>query len=194
MKRFSYLTSLVSMLLIALLMTSCGGNKKEEQTAEKLGKMELVIPEALADNPEMVAYIEGMTEVVDEYALLIDENVDDFTAFKGKTFEELNMREKIKFTAAGAQVAMKSAPVLTKWAELEMEKSVIGMELSEDELLALETVMTRFEDRMKEIEARHTDFFGEEAVVEAAEEVVEAAEQVEEAAEEATEAAEEVVE
>lgn len=153
---------MTAFLLIAVFLTSCGG-KKEEEKIDKLGKMEVVIPDALKDNPEMVAYVEGMTEVVDEYAILIDNMVEDFDDFIGKNFDELNMREKIKFTAKGAEAAMKSAPIMIKWAELENKHAVYDLELSEDELLALGTVMTRFEERMKQIEERHTDVFTEDS-------------------------------
>ena len=159
MKKTNYLLSMSTFLLIAIFLTSCGGNKKEEEKTDKLGKMEVVIPDALKDNPEMVEYIEGMTEVVDEYAIMIDGMVDEFDEFIGKTFEELNMREKIKVTAKGAEAAMKSAPILMKWAELENTHTVFDNDLSEDELMALETVMLRFEERMKQIEERHTDVF-----------------------------------
>jgi hypothetical protein len=163
MKKTNYLLSMTAFLLIAIFITSCGGNKKEEEKKDKLGKMEVVIPDALKDNPALVEYLEGMTEVVDEYAILIDGMVDEFDDFIGKTFDELNMREKIKFTAKGAEAAMKSAPILLKWAELENTHAVFDLELSEDELMAMETVMLRFEERMKQIEERHSDVFNEDS-------------------------------
>jgi hypothetical protein len=121
--------------------------------------MEVVIPDALKDNPEIVAYIEGMSEVVDGYALLLDETIPKLEGMQGKTFEELTMREKVKLTSIAAEVSMKSAPLMTKWAELESKQSLMDDELTEEEVLALEALTKRFEQRLIQIQERNQEFF-----------------------------------
>ena len=159
MKRSNYVLAFVAMFLLSGVLTSCGSDTKNDEAVNKLGKMEVVIPDELKDNPEMVEYIEGMTEVVDAYAFMFDEMIGEMKQYKGKNFDDLNMREKIKFTATAAEVAMKSAPVMAKWAEYEIDRSTFDDELTEEELIALETVWLRFEERMEQIGERHSEFF-----------------------------------
>ncbi len=163
MKRSNYVVAFAAMFLMTVVLTSCGSDKKNDEVVNKLGKMEVVIPDELKDNPEMVEYIEGMTEVVDAYALMFDEMIGEMKEYKGKDFDDLNMREKIKFTASAAEIAMKSAPVMVKWAEYEIDRSTFNDELTEEELIALESVWLRFEQRMEQIEERHSEFFDGEA-------------------------------
>lgn len=163
MKKTNYLIAGLSLILMLGILTSCGGDKKKDEPTDKLGKMELVIPDALKDNPEMVEYVEGMTGVVDDYAVLMDEMVNKMGPFKGKNFDELKLGQQIKFTALISEVGIKSAPIMVKWSEFEMQRSVFDGDLTDDELLALETVWTRFEERMKQIEEKHSDFFNEDS-------------------------------
>ncbi len=162
MKKSNYLIVGLSLFLMLGLLTSCG-NKDKDEPVDKLGKMEVVIPDELKDNPEMVEYITGMTEVVDEYAVVIDEIIPKMAPFKGKTFDELKLGEQLKFTKILAEAGIKSAPVMVKWADYEMKRDVLNSELTEDELMALETVWTRFEERMAQIERKHSDVFGEDS-------------------------------
>ena len=48
--------------ILSFLMSACSGKK---DTENKLGKMEVEIPDALKDKPEVVAYINQMAEVSD---------------------------------------------------------------------------------------------------------------------------------
>lgn len=146
---------------MAILICSCGGNKETEQADDKLGKMEIVIPDELKDNPEMVEYIEDMTELVDDYAVVMDEMVDKLKPFAGKTFDELKIGQQLKFTAIVTEVGVKSAPYMTKWAEYEMKWSNLEEGLTEDQLLALETVGKRFEERMEQIAEKYAEYYEE---------------------------------
>ncbi len=159
MKKTNYVIAFVAMFLLSGVLFSCGSDKKNEEAVNKLGKMEVVIPDELKDNPEMIEYIEGMTEVVDAYALMFDELISEMKPYKGKNFDDLNMREKIKFTATSAEVVVKSAPVMAKWAEYEISRSTFNDELTEEEMIALESVWLHFEQRMEQIEDRHSEFF-----------------------------------
>jgi|SRR6056297_3559076 len=161
MRHFRTLTVLLLATVMTAFVSSCnrGGDDATETADEKFGEMEVVIPEELKDNPEIVEYIEGMADVADSYALLMDEMIEELGGYEAASFEDLNMREKVKFTRHAAEFSMKSAPIMTKWAEHQAKRTMVADELSEEELMALEAVMERFEARMEQIEARHTDYF-----------------------------------
>jgi hypothetical protein len=151
---------LFALMLLSFSLISCGGKNEKQSADNQLGKMEVVIPDVLKDNPEIVEYIEGMSEVVDQYAMLIDDMVGDLEGFEGKDWNELKIGEQLKLTKAAAQFAVKAAPITAKWAEFELKRNMIDQELTEEELMALETVLDRFEKRMEQIEERNQEFFG----------------------------------
>lgn len=156
------ITLVLISILLAGAVSSCNKSKKEAsaEAPDTMGKMEVVIPDELKDDPEIVSYIEGMSDVVDGYAILLDETLPKLEGFEGKTFEDLNMREKVKLTSIAAEVSMKSAPLMTKWAELQAkQEGMLDDELTDEELLAFGTLMDRFEERMVQIQERNQKFF-----------------------------------
>jgi len=152
--------TLMAIILLAATMMSCGSKESSKKAEDRLGKMEVEIPGELKDNPEIVTYIEGMSEVVDAYALLMDEMIGELSGMEGKEWEELKMGEQLKLTKAAAKFAMKAAPITAKWAEYEVNKGTVVNELTDEELMALETVYKRFEKRMEQIEEKNQTFFG----------------------------------
>ena len=52
--------------------------------------------------------------------------------------------------------------MMTKWAEHHDKLNMFKEDLTEDETLALETVVNRFEERMKQIEKKHTNYFNKD--------------------------------
>lgn len=160
MKSIKKEMTLMAIILLSATMMSCGGKESSKKAENRLGKMEVEIPGELKDNPEIVAYIEGMSEVVDAYALLMDEMIGELSGMEGKEWEELKMGEQLKLTKAAAKFAMKAAPITTKWAEYELNKGTVVNELTEEEMMALETVYRRFEKRMEQIEEKNQAFFG----------------------------------
>jgi hypothetical protein len=152
--------TLMAVFLLAATMMSCGSKESSKKAEDRLGKMEVEIPGELQDNPEIVAYIEGISEVVDAYAVLMDEMIGELSGMEEKEWEELKMGEQLKLTKAAAKFAMKAAPITTKWAEYELNKGSVVNELTEEELMALETVYMRFEKRMEQIEEKNQAFFG----------------------------------
>ena len=163
MKTLRNLSVLFLAVSLSVFSASCnrgGGDDATETADEKLGKMEIVIPDELKDNPEVVEYIEGMSEVADAYALLMDEMIEELGGYDESSFEDLSMKDKIKFTRSAAEFSMKSAPILAKWAEHQSRRTMmLDEELTEEELMALEAVLARFEARMEQIEAKHADYF-----------------------------------
>jgi hypothetical protein len=162
MKTIKYTFGVVSIVLLSTIFTSCGSKGDSSADAEdRFGKMEVVIPDELKDNPEIVEYIESMSEVVDEYALLMDDMIGEMDGIAGKDWDELKISEQLKLTKTAAKFAMKSAPITVKWGELEAKRSITDNDLSEDELVALESVLLRFEKRMEQIEEKNQDFFSD---------------------------------
>lgn len=149
--------NLLLIVPILILFTACGGGKSNSVADNKLGKLEVEIPKELKDNKEVVAFIEGMAEVSDDYAIMIDETLEKTSEFIGKESEELSMMEQIKLVKITGEVALKSATSLVKWGEYMDKRSSLENELSDDELKALESVMLRFEKRMEQIETKHSD-------------------------------------
>ncbi|MGQ1908691.1 hypothetical protein ACT3CE_02770 [Marinifilum sp. RC60d5] len=142
---------LFSGLALALLISCGGGNKVDD----KLGKMEVEIPAELKDNKEVVEFIVGMSEVADEYALMIDETMEDVGEYVGVDESELGMIDQLKLVKATAQIAVKSTTIMGKWGEYMDKRSQLGEQLSDEELVALEIVWTRFEKRMEQIQAKY---------------------------------------
>ena len=159
MKRIKNAMTLFTIVLLSVTMVSCGGKDSTKKAENQLGKMEVVVPAELKDNPEIVAYIEGMSDVVDAYALLMDEMIGNLSGMEGKEWDELKIGEQLKLTKAAAQFAMKAAPITARWAEYEAKKGTVVNELSEEEMMALETVYKRLEKRMEQIEEKNQDFF-----------------------------------
>ena len=160
MKSLKNAISLFVVILLAVSMVSCGGRDSAKKAENRLGKLEVVIPDELKDNPEIVTYIEGMSEVVDSYALLMDEMIGDLSGFEGQAREDLKIGEQLKLTKAAAKFAMKAAPITAKWAEYEVKKGTVVDELTEEEILAFEALLKRFEQRMVQIEEKNQEFFG----------------------------------
>ncbi|MEX0987342.1 MAG: hypothetical protein WD052_07695 [Bacteroidales bacterium] len=160
MKRFRNAATLVAIVLMTSTFIACGTKKKSDSADNTLGKMEVVIPDELKDNEEIVEYIQGMSEVVDEYALLMNKMITDLDGLEGKEWEELRIGEQLKLTRAAATFAVKAAPITARWAEYEFNRSMYDDDLTEEELMALQTVMERFEARMKQIEEKNEKFFG----------------------------------
>ena len=60
-----------------------------------------------------------------------------------------------------AEVGFKSLDMMSKWGDYHNKLALFKEDLTEDETLALESVMKRFEERMKQIEEKHSKFFKE---------------------------------
>ena len=161
MKSIKNTIAVLTIILFSISLTSCGSKGNSDEAENRFGKMEVVIPDELKDNPEIVEYIEGMCEIVDEYALLMDDMIGDLDGIAGKDWSELKMGERLNLTKTAAKFAMKAAPITVKWGEVEVKRSIVESELTEEELLALETVMLRFEKRMEQIEEKNKEFFGD---------------------------------
>ena len=61
-----------------------------------------------------------------------------------------------------SEVSFKSIDIMSKWSENHNKLDVYKVNLSDDEALALEGVLKRFETRMKQIEKKHANFFKDE--------------------------------
>ncbi len=143
-------------LFLALLMGACGCNSKSEAN-KRLGKIEVEIPAELKNKPEVVKYIKGMSEIADDYALLIDDMFEEVGEYAGKDESELSMIDKVKLTKATAEVAIRSAEIVGKWGEYQNKRTQLEEQLSDAETEALENVWKRFEQRIEQIEARHSE-------------------------------------
>lgn len=146
--------------ILSFLMSACSGKK---DTENKLGKMEVEIPDALKDKPEVVAYINQMAEVSDEYAVLVDEIMDEAGHLSGVSADELSMMEKLKLVTLTAEVAAKSTEIMSKWAEYQNQRAGLEEQMSDEELEALSVVWTRFEERMAQIDQKYNNVLPEES-------------------------------
>lgn len=153
--------NLLLLTTVLLFFVACGG--KNNSTADnKLGKLEIEIPEEIKDNKEVVEFIEGMAEVSDEYALMIDKILEDNADIIGKESDELSMMEQLSLVKSTGEVAVKSAGIMEKWGTYMQKRSNLENELTDEELKALESVMTRFEKRMEQIEAKYSEVLNKE--------------------------------
>lgn len=162
-KNSIYFTSAMLFSLVMFTMFACGGKEKANDTADKrLGKLEVEIPAELEENEEIVAYIEGMNEVADQYAILMDDMLEEVGDLSGKEPEELSMMEQLRLVKATGEVTVRSAEIMSRWSEYIDQRDSLNEQLSEEELQALEAVYTRFEQRMTQIMEKHEDLFTEE--------------------------------
>lgn len=150
------LTYLLLIGIIAACLTSCGGKNNADN---KLGKLELQIPAELKDKPEAIAFIKGMNEVVDDYAVLIDNALSDVGDLAGKNEEDLSMLENMRLLKATGEIAIGAAPIMTKWVKYMEKRDSLNEQLTTDELIALESSWKRLEQRMTQIESKYSHDF-----------------------------------
>lgn len=148
-------------IILSLVLSSCGSCKKDT-AIHRLGKMEVEIPSELKDKPEVVEYIKGMSQVADQYALMIDDMLEEVGEYEGVEQKDLSIMDQIKLTKATAEVAMRSVEILGKWAEYQDKRDKLEEQLSDEELEALAGVWKRFEARIVQIESRHSEVFSKE--------------------------------
>ncbi len=161
MKKIARILFYCNIALMSSLLISCGSSKKNEAD-EKLGKLEIEIPETLESNDAAVQYVNDMNLVVDDYAMLMDELVEEVGEYKGMKEEDLSMMDKLKLTTAMAKVAMESTQIMARWGECTDKRMNMEQKLSEEEIEALNLVYKRFEERMEQVKNRHEEFFAEE--------------------------------
>jgi cell division protein FtsL len=149
--------AVIAFIVVPMLLISCSGNssKNSSEADKKLGKLKVEIPAELNDKPEVVNYINGMHEVADEYALIIDQVMDEAGHLAGVPEEDLTMMQKIKLVKLTAEVASKSTVTMAKWAEFQEQRVAIEEQMTDEELEALEAVWARFEERIKQIDNKY---------------------------------------
>ena len=152
------LTYLLLIAIVAINLAACGSKNKADN---KLGKLELQIPPELKDKPEAVAFIKGMNEVVDDYAVLIDNALEDVGDLAGKNEEELSMLESMRLIKATGEITIGAAPIMVKWGEYMEKRAGLNEQLTDDELLALEGTWKRLEERMAQIEKKYGGDLGQ---------------------------------
>lgn len=165
-KRF--FTLALAVFAVSMFFSSCGDSSRKADSPQKtvadskLGKLDVEIPASLRDKPEVVAYIHDMNKVADEYAILIDKTLEDFGDYENLDFDDLSMMDKIKVMKVTAEIGFKSMEMMAKWGEHHNKLNLFKEDLTEDETLALETVVNRFGERMKQIEKKHSKYFSEQ--------------------------------
>lgn len=158
MKR-GFFTLTITILTVSLLSTSCAGSSEKNPADNKLGRLEVEIPVTLRDKPEVVAYIHDMNKIADDYAMLIDQVLTDLGGFENKDMENLGMMDKIRLMKVSTEVGFKSIDIMSKWGDYHDKVNFFKEDLTEDETLAFESVLKRFEERMNQIEKKHAKFF-----------------------------------
>ena len=156
-------TLALTLLTFLIFSFSCGGDNNKTAADNKLGKLDVEIPQSLKGKPEVVTYIHDMNKVADDYALLIDQVLSDFKGYERKDMDKMGMMDKIKFMKVTAEVGFKSIDIMSKWGEYHNQVNLFKDDLNEDETIALESVLKRFEERMGQIEKKHSKFFKEES-------------------------------
>lgn len=165
-KRF--FTLALAVFAVSMFFSSCGDSSRKADSPQKtvadskLGKLDVEIPASLRDKPEVVAYIHDMNKVADEYAILIDKTLEDFGDYENLDFDDLSMMDKIKVMKVTAEIGFKSMEMMAKWGEHHDKLNLFKEDLTEDETLALETVVNRFGERMKQIEKKHSKYLSEQ--------------------------------
>lgn len=158
----NFFTYTLAILAFSMFSYSCTDKPQKTVADSKLGTLKVEVPETLKDKPEVVAYIHDMSQVADDYAILIDKTLADFGDYQNKDFEKLGMMDKIKVMKASAEIGFKSMEMMAKWGEHHDKLNLFKEDLTEDETLALETVVNRFEERMKQIKKKHSKYFNED--------------------------------
>ncbi len=153
----------LTIITFSLFSFSCADNPKKTVADGKLGRLDVEIPPSLIDKPEVVAYIHDMNQIADEYAILIDQVLTDMGGFKNVDADNLGMMDKLKLMKVTAEVGFKSIDIMSKWGDYHNKRNLFLEDLTNDEAVALESVLKRFEERMQQIEKKHTKFFKAES-------------------------------
>ncbi len=153
----------LSLLIVLIFLTASCGGSDETEADKKFGKLEVEIPESLKDKPEVCKYIKEMNVVVDDYAMVFDEMIDEVGEYKGMKEEDLGTLDKIKLGKEAAKFSVASLKALSKWGECKQKLDGFEKDLNPDEVEALNVVYKRMDKRMAQIQDRHKDFFGDSA-------------------------------
>ena len=148
----------LTIITFSLFSFSCADNPKKTVADGKLGKIDVEIPPSLINKPAIVTYIHDMNQIADEYAILIDQVLSDMGGFINIDSENLGMMDKLKLMKATSEVGFKSIDIMSKWSNYHNKRNFFLEDLSDVEAIALESVLTRFEERMQQIERKHTKF------------------------------------
>jgi hypothetical protein len=140
-------------IALAIMVISACGSRSSSYT--KLGKIEVQVPAELRNKPEVINYIDGMTEVANSYALMIDNTLEDVGEYIGVDESELGMMDKLKLVKATAEVSMQSVEIMGKWTEFTQQRAQINEQLSDAELEALNNIWKQFDERMIEIQKKY---------------------------------------
>jgi lipopolysaccharide biosynthesis regulator YciM len=157
-KNLYSIMSIAAILALSFALTACGGKKEENKADKKLGKLEVEIPAELKDNPEAVEYINGMVEVADEYAILVDELYEEVGEYAGMEEEDLSIKDKLKLTAASANYTISVGEIMLKWGEYESKRVDMYENLAEEDVEAMKVVWEHLEKRFEQIEEKYQEF------------------------------------
>jgi len=145
--------------IFLLLFTAC---KNDEPKADNsLGFMEVEIPNNLKSKEEVVAYINSMSQIIDDYAMKMDRILDEFDDYVGDGAEEMGMIEKMKMASVILEFGSKSSDFQSQFEDLQQQKKLFEKELKEDEIDSLNVFSERFEQRMMQIISRHPELFND---------------------------------
>ncbi len=150
---------LLNLAIFLLLFTAC---KNDEPKADNtLGFIEVEIPDNLKSKEEVVAYINSMSIVIDDYAMTMHNVLDEYEVFVGDGAEEMGMLEKMKLAKVMLEFGSKSSDFQTQFEDLQQQKKLFEKELKEDEIDSLNVFSERFEQRMMQIISRHPELFND---------------------------------
>ncbi len=153
---------LFTFLVVIFFATACGSDSANTAADNKFGKLKIEVPASLKDNPAACEYIKEMNVIVDEFAVLFDEVIEDCAEYKGMKEEDLSFADKITLTKATAKFAMGSVEILGKWGNCETKRLEIDKDLTSEQRKDLDKVYNRVEKRMEQIQEKHKEFFADD--------------------------------
>lgn len=142
--------NLLVILSIILFAPSC-----ISAPTETLPPLNIEIPSELNDNQELVDFIKNSEKDINDLTINLEQLAEDTRNYIHKEAEDLSTMEKVKFVAAVSKFSIGMMETTASYQQMLEKSQLYEKSLSEDEILALETVMNSFKKRMEEINNKY---------------------------------------
>ncbi len=145
----------IGIILIGLF--ACSSAEKDY-----LPPLKIEVPDNLKDNAEAVSFISETSKALNQWSISLEDLVVECKPYIEKEESELSAIEKLKLGKIMMEFVANMGQFAVKIAEIEQNATTIEYNLNEDQLEAMTAIMTQFENRVSEINAKYQDFGKEE--------------------------------
>jgi len=152
-------TILSTLILVAILITSCTSGRKRD--ADFLPPMKIEIPSEIKGNKDLVDVVKSSENAINEFSDNIERLAVDGKGILNKNEEERTLMDNMKLTKMVVEFISNSAQMaqtLDKFNTFVEKREAQGI-INDTQLKALEQVGVSFKKRMEQIEAKYDKYY-----------------------------------